>query len=130
MSKPNLATPTPDLVRCWLAKFEEDEQVRSTDKAIDWLVSRLPLNENLEDVLLKVAAINGLYSTNIYAIYRVSQHICALHIDSRLRERDPSLVKEIACVQVREGVERYNYSFATKYCSWHFPELYPIYDSQ
>ena len=128
MRKPNLAKPTPDLVRDWIAKFEEDEQPHLTDRAIAWLVSKLPLNENLEDVLLKVAAINSLYSTNIYAIYRVSQHICDLNIDSRLREGDPNLVEEIAHVKISDEVERYNYSFATKYCSWHAPEMYPIYD--
>jgi hypothetical protein len=128
MRKPSLDKPTPDFVRQWIARFEGDEQAFSSDRAIAWLVSKLPLNENLEDILLKVSAINSLYSTNIYATYRVSRHICDLHIDSRLRAGDPSLVKDIALVKLSDDVERYNYSFATKYCSWHAPEMYPIYD--
>jgi hypothetical protein len=40
-------------------------------------------------------------------------------------------VDRIAKVTIRSsGKVRYNYSFATKYCSWHNPEAYPIWDSR
>lgn len=39
------------------------------------------------------------------------------------------MVNQIAEMHFRDKI-RYNYSFATKYCSWHQPDLYPIYDSR
>ena len=36
---------------------------------------------------------------------------------------------QIACLTVR-GKRRRHYSFATKYCSWHQPEQFPIFDNQ
>ena len=36
---------------------------------------------------------------------------------------------QIACLTIREK-QRRHYSFATKYCSWHQPEQFPIFDNQ
>ena len=87
-----------------------------------------PYNKKIEDVLLKCATLNDFYSTNIYSIYPVAKHIVELNIDGRLQQGDVNLVDDIQCVVV--GDKNYNfYSFATKYCSHHKPEDYPIYDS-
>lgn len=43
-------------------------------------------------------------------------------------KNDTSLVNDIAQVKIN-GVKKNFYSFATKYCSHHKPEEYPIYDS-
>ena len=85
-----------------------------------------PLNTQIEDVLAKVATLNDLYSTNIRATYAVAKHIISLNIDMRLEKGDSALVNDIANVQT---VGKKFYSFATKYCSNHKPDLYPIYDS-
>jgi hypothetical protein len=69
--------------------------------------------------------LNKYYSTNVYHINDLAEHIKELNIDTRLMDGDISLVNEIAEVP---GKPRY-YSFATKYCSHHFPKLFPIYDS-
>lgn len=41
---------------------------------------------------------------------------------------DPDLIEKIANVEIG-GKRRRNYSFATKYCNFHRPNVYPIYDS-
>lgn len=69
-----------------------------------------------------------MYATNIYDVYRVALHIQGLQIDDRLQEGDLTLIQHIALVEMSNGKERRNYSFATKYCSWHRPEIFPIYD--
>lgn len=79
-------------------------------------------------MLLKVATLNSLYNTNIYAVYTVAEHIRQLNIDLKLENHSLDLVNEIATVTIRDKTRR-NYSFASKYCSWHLPEIYPIYDS-
>ena len=47
---------------------------------------------------------------------------------SRYLNQDETLVNDIAKVNIN-GKEKYFYSFATKYCSHHYPTVFPIYDS-
>ncbi|MBO4443684.1 MAG: hypothetical protein J5814_02800 [Bacteroidaceae bacterium] len=85
-------------------------------------------NDNIEDILIKCSSLNDFYSTNIFDIHTVAQHILSLNIDERLERGDYSLVDEIAHVEVN-GKDHFFYSFATKYCSHHQPEKYAIYDN-
>jgi hypothetical protein len=87
-----------------------------------------PENTSLVDVLLKVSALNDFYSTNIYDTHRVAGHIHRLNIDRKLLSGDLGLVDSIANVNFN-GNRRRIYSFASKYCSHHSPEVFPIYDS-
>ena len=57
----------------------------------------------------------------------MAKHILSLDVDERLRGGDPNLVNEIARVKISEKSKNF-YSFATKYCSHHRPNDYPIYD--
>jgi hypothetical protein len=88
-----------------------------------------PLNVEMDDVLIKVCSLNDFYSTNIYSPFTVAKHIVSLNIDSRLKNSDLELVNDIAKTKVTEEKEINFYSFATKYCSHHKPEIYPIYDN-
>lgn len=88
-----------------------------------------PKNTDMDDVLIKVCALNVFYSTNIFSPFTVAKHIVDLKIDQRLANRDLTLVNNLAVVQVNGQKTRNFYSFATKYCSHHFPDTYPIYDS-
>lgn len=86
-------------------------------------------NTDLDEILIKVAALNDFYSTQIRKVYVVAKHIKALNIDARLKAGDPLLVRAIASVQVTDDKSIDFYSFASKYCSHHNAEDYPIYDS-
>lgn len=46
----------------------------ATDRALDALAERFP-NFGLESALLKVAALNQLYGTNVYAVVRMTAHV-------------------------------------------------------
>ena len=127
MLSKSIIRPTPDFVERYISLFDQ-KGFNITDKAITRLVKAFPHNHDLEDVLLKVVVINSLYATNIYAINDVAKRICELRIDSKLEQGSLDLVDELAIVNVR-GKTRRNYSFASKYCSWHAPKIYPIYDS-
>lgn len=99
------------------------------ESALDKLFKVLcPKNDNIEDILIKCSSLNDFYSTNIFDIHTVAQHILSLHIDERLKRGDYSLVGEIAHVEIN-GKDHFFYSFATKYCSHHQAERYAIYDS-
>src|SRR3990172_2016078 len=92
------------------------------------LFGKYPSNQKLRDILIKATALNSLYNTNIYATVKLAKHILNKNIDAKLRDGSPELVDEIAHVEIN-GKLRNNYSFASKYCHWHQPEMYPIYDS-
>ena len=88
-----------------------------------------PKNKSMDDILIKVCSLNDFYSTNIFSPFTVAKHIFNLDIDRRLEEEDLSLVNDIGLVSVNESKTINFYSFATKYCSHHNPNVYPIYDS-
>ena len=99
------------------------------EKALDKLFMDIcKKNDNIEDILIKCSSLNDFYSTNIFDIHTLAQHILSLHIDARLENGDHSLVNDIAHVEVN-GKDHFFYSFATKYCSHHQPKRYAIYDS-
>lgn len=77
-----------------------------------------------------MAALNTVYNTQIFSVYPIAKRILSLQIDERLRAGDESLVQEIMSVDYMGKIRHINhYSFASKYCSFHNPEAYPIFDS-
>ena len=121
-----LPSPTPDLVASYIRKFDDSQT--TVERALSKLFTLFPNNDNPEDVLLKVVALNDLYRTGILATSQVANHIFRLNIDGEIRAGRPEAVQMIARVQLGKST-RNNYSFATKYCAWHNPASYPIYDS-
>ncbi len=120
--------PDEAIVNQYLTTWEDSEEIekyREQEKSLKLLFFKLcRYNTSLEHVLLKVSVLNDFYSTNIYDTNTVSKHILELNIDKRLECGDFSVVHEIAKVKNRNF-----YSFASKYCSHHQPDRYPIYDS-
>lgn len=121
--------PHPDieLVQSKIDQF--DKQNKSVESGLVQLVRCFPENEDLGHVLVKVSAINSLYSTQIRGVMEVANVIVAARIDSKLDAGDEDAVGSITKVEYSDK-PRWNYSFATKYCSWHRPELFPILDSR
>jgi len=120
-----LRKPIPALIQSYIRRF--DKEGGAVERALSKLFRLFPKNTALEDVLLKVVTVNSLYRTNIFATDQVAEHILGLNIDPLLKKGQSDAVDLIACVQLGNR-ERYNYSFATKYCSWHNQGAYPIYD--
>jgi hypothetical protein len=57
----------------------------------------------------------------------MAKHIIDLQIDERLRRGDLTLVNELARITLKKKRKNF-YSFASKYCSHHVPNAFPIYD--
>lgn len=124
-----IPTPSVQEVIHYQASWEDLDSYREQERALDRLFFDLvPENKDLADILLKVTTLNQFYSTNIFSIYPVAEHIKALDIDMRLKAGDESLVDDIRMVEFN-GKKKSLYSFASKYCSHHNPDIYPIYDS-
>lgn len=113
----------------FLNYWNELPSYSNQEKALDKLFMDIcKKNDNIEDILIKCSSLNDFYSTNIFDIHTLAQHILSLQIDERLERGDRSLVNDIANVEVN-GKDHFFYSFATKYCSHHQPEQYAIYDN-
>ncbi|MGA2905827.1 MAG: hypothetical protein ABSD98_18535, partial [Candidatus Korobacteraceae bacterium] len=126
MSNPSLSRPTVDDVNKAEKKFDDE------NGSIEWLLTQLfekfPDNTGPNEVLLKTKVLNLLYETRILAVNAVAQHITSLvNIDSCLTAGSPDAVDLIVSVKLGDKV-RNNFSFATKYCNWHNPAAYAIYD--
>lgn len=122
--------PSEEIVNEYLNKWDSLENYVLQESSLTKLFSETyPLNNDMDEVLIKVCSLNDFYSTNIFSPFKVAKHIVSLKIDSRLENNDLELVNDIAKVKVNDKKEINFYSFATKYCSHHKPTIYPIYDS-
>ena len=130
--KSNLDVPRPscDEVKKYLSRWDTLENYALQESALDKLFFKTyPDNTDIDDVLIKVSALNDFYSTNIFSPFQVAKHILNLEIDERLQTGDVTLVNDIAKVYMDNGSVKNFYSFATKYCSHHKSLDFPIYDS-
>ena len=121
------AKPTGHLVEKYLKLFEQDQRYAPADEGLTQLIAAFPKNSELGQVAVKASAINALYSAGILAIYQVAVHIHRLKIDAELAQHSPAIVDKIARAKFRNK-RRNVFSFASKYCSWHDRDNYPIYD--
>lgn len=127
--KPAVPLPNEELVRAACKEYEGE----IADLALSELFTQYPGNKSYSHVLLKVVTLNRLYSTSIYAVYDAATHIHerAEKIDSALAAGSPEIVDTIAALTLSAtGKKRHVYSFASKYCSWHRQDKYPIWDSR
>lgn len=126
MASPILPRPTADDVVRAEKQFDEQEE------PIEWVLTQLfqkcPENTDFREVVVKTKVLNVLYSTQVRAWNVVAKHICSLRIDADLKAGEPAIVDQIAKVELQDGKIRNYFSFASKYCNWHNPTAYPIYD--
>jgi hypothetical protein len=121
--------PSEQEVNRYLKRWGTLENYVIQEKSLKKLFVQIyPRNNKMEDILIKVCSLNDFYSTNIYSPFKVARHIVSLNIDKKLKLGKLDIVNEIAKVKMGRGKQYYFYSFATKYCSHHMPEVYPIYD--
>jgi hypothetical protein len=122
--------PTADRVKADCDIFDKDPY---SDEALKVLFTQYPRNDNYSHVLLKVVCLNRLYSAGILNPYPVARHIRdhAPEIDSGLSRGSPEVVDIIVPVPITaKGKVLHFWAFATKYCSFHNPDAYPIWDSR
>jgi hypothetical protein len=126
MATPILPRPTADDVIRAEKKFDQEEG------PVEWVLTQLfekfPENTDFGEVLVKTKVLNVLYGLRILAVNDVAKHITNLGIDPDLKAGKAEIVDQIAKVQLKGGKIRHFFSFASKYCSWHNPTEYPIYD--
>lgn len=96
-----------------------------TDEALDSLARSFP-DFDLRLTLLKVAAVNALYATNVYAVARMAEHVEKLMQARGSFSPDANLVERLASPA---GLKQKFYSFASKFAHFFIDaERFPIYD--
>ena len=121
--------PSPQKVAEYEQKWNTLADYVNQENALDKLFFNLcPENKDMSDILIKCSSLNDFYSTNIFKVHNVAKHFLNQKIDERLAVGDLNLVMDLANIEIN-GKRFFFYSFATKYCSHHRPDIYPIYDS-
>ena len=99
-----------------------------TNRAFQRLHANVP-GFDLPASLLKVAAVNQLYSTNVFAVARMAEHVTRIMVTP---PDDPlCLVEAIAALPPVPGQQhdRKHWSFASKFVNFFVDNRCPIYDS-
>lgn len=121
--------PSPREVAEYEQKWNTLADYVNQEDALNKLFFNLcPENKDMSDILIKCSSLNDFYSTNIFKVHNVAKHFLNQNIDERLAVGDLNLVMDLANIEIN-GKRFFFYSFATKYCSHHRPDIYPIYDS-
>lgn len=123
-----LPRPCGEQILIYLSKQKNIKQYYHREKSIEKLFEELcTKNDSIEDIYIKVATLNDVYDINLTEIYRVAKYIEDLDVDNRLKVGDITLVMDIC--KVKKGkVAKNCFSFATKFCGYHKPQEYPMYD--
>ena len=123
-----LPRPTVELVETECKAFDWENCL--AEEALGQLRAQFPLNTDVRHVLLKVLVLNKLYSTMIRDIdvETVAKHIVGLANDKNLDQLlDQGSLDAVFLITACPNLKEY-LSFASKFCSWHNPTAYPIYD--
>jgi hypothetical protein len=116
------------------------------DRPIIQLCDESPQHEDVEVVFAKVALVNRVYRTNIQmsvknAEWALAETLVHEKVDRiilplrPLRTFGPACLEPIRSVHeklvqlVRRVTKRFENSFCSKYLSFHFPEVVPIFDN-
>lgn len=122
--------PSVKEIKKYKEKYKVMVNYKHQERSLNKLFHGMDIDRNnkIENILLKVCCLNQFYSTNIFNVYAIAEHILELGIDRRLNKLDLKLVNDIAKVKIKKKTINF-YSFASKYCSHHHTDFYPIYDS-
>ena len=119
--------PIEGIVQDYFNKFKGQEGYFVEDNRALHYFQLNHTNTDQQDVLIKVRQIRDNELITQEAEDAMVEHIVALDVDDNLQSIDNQVVMDIARMNFK-GQPRFYYSFATRYCCYHHPEDYPIYD--
>lgn len=122
-------TKFEESLKKYLAIFIDQEMYFVSDLRNIELFEKTPLNTNAEDIRMKISAINDDEIRKQTLMEDMVTHILGLKIDDRLKQGDLNLVEEIASITAH-GKSYHVMHFASVYCNYHKPDVYPIYSEQ
>jgi len=118
-----------ETLKKYLDTFSRQEMYFLSDNRNLELFQTIPLNTTTDHILTKVSAINDPDVSNHGIINDMVAHILNLAIDERLKKGDLSVVEDIATATF-QGHAYHLLHFASVYCNFHRPEVFPIFSDQ
>lgn len=136
-----------EIINSYIERFKTAECLK--EQVLEDVFSH-KTNNNLESVLKKVTLLNSFYSTQLFnnsASNVGKKHQADIVSMARHIADEEEFDKWLSSDDWKENLKAVNYiafdssdhiqrdvihaslSFASKYCSWHYPEKYPIIDS-
>lgn len=117
------------ILKKFIDLFKDQEMYFLNDKRNVDLFAANPSNKDAETIRMKVSSVNDEEFRLHISPDEMVNHILKLKIDDRLNKGDLSVVEDIANIHT-EG-KKYNLiHFASAYCNFHQPFLFPIYSEQ
>lgn len=122
--------PLPDetLIKEEISKWENEPFYSVPEEVLCKIFENYP-NDRFENVLRKCFFLNSVYGTRVSTedLRAISMYIKENHLilKTKFDNGNSSAVMDLTL----EVGEKNNYSFATKFCSFSNPDMYPIYDS-
>lgn len=102
------------------------------DAVIEHEFTRLRESKSRPEVAYKVTLLDKLYGCNRYSAWEIAESLIEAKIHEKLDENPVELVKQIAglAIKHRNGKKtRLGPVFASKYCHFHRPDRFAIYDT-
>ena len=127
-----LERPSNALVERCSKKYKNDARYSYADEIQRRLTTKFA--GDYESILLAVVFLNQIYSTNLYDVYRVADHIYKKK-DMILPAIETGKIEAVEMIATGHGIGRKGckesvfYSFSTKFCNYLNPKAYPIFDS-
>jgi len=127
-----LERPSNALVERCSKKYKNDARYSYADEIQRRLTTKFA--GDYESILLAVVFLNQIYSTNLYDVYRVADHIYKKK-DMILPAIETGKIEAVEMIATGHGIGRKGckesvfYSFSTKFCNYLNPKDYPIFDS-
>lgn len=119
--------PTPQQIKKYRLQFENSLNSMGGERVLRDVFTSKPNNKSYGDILQKVVLVNAITNTRIWKPYQLAEHIQKLNLDKLISEENLGVVEKIRRCKFGKK-KRDVYSFATKYCSYHKPKIYPIFD--
>lgn len=113
----------------YLDIFADQEMYFVNDLRNLELFKKIPQNTNAEDIRTKISAINDTDISRHAIMDEVIAHMLKLNVDEKIKKGDLSVVEAIASVNAK-GQSYYLLHFASVYCNYHRPDVFPIYSEQ
>lgn len=132
----NIPIPSNSEVEKYLKLWNESDIYRLSQKSLNNLFKTFPLNNNLDEILVKVCTLDVIFSAGVNKwFFDISKNILGYNLNYNLDKKfknntlDVNHFVEKIKIKRKDGKERKPYSFVSKYCNHHNPNEYPIYDS-
>ena len=133
---------TKELIDSNIREFDKEE--KKVEDTLEFIIKQYPNNTDIKEVMIKVAVIDSLYSSQLYRSIKSDNSDKRIHyievISKRImkiKQLDDMLLSEDKRIRMKAirriaDAEESNYnrtwSFASKYCNWHNHEGFAIYD--